>query len=898
MSVNKKKLEDPKFFSDDVVGLASDPTLVGLVTRTSHEEDDDSDSEDEKDEAPIAPFHVEVHWLTNLTLDPTIYHQNDLLLLDRSLLPGHVVLNPDDRRMCGIVTDAIILANLQKVNDHKEIVEKVDTKNLKEPYFDDGELVVMGNWIGSVDEFRLRIEIRFENGTTCRWREDCLYIDILEQDDFSKRNMFVPNRFYPGMKIKVHSRFPTFKDIEWLTESREVGDGVGHITQVFPAAADVHWTVFNPAASPGDDGQVDATRPCIHVDLLKDKDRLKPLKSKFEHATIRLGDMVMYCTETDRNIFATPDDGILVILYRVVNTSTVVSVLWQDGTITSGLASNRLYAPVVVDDSMMLPTEYVIHKSTDVAENADRDEKVGVIQKIDHVERTALVRWFNDGEDLDGLQETPTLHSLYELDEHPSYNPPILDRILLPSLPLASSVMDTNSVSNLNWIGEIVGTTLDGFCVIQFASGDEALIRPNEFMVVDENDLKEGEGEGDDAWSTDEEDEIFDDEEDEEEEEEGEKKSDGQKKQAKDRSKPLGREIHDEEDSSWETVSDDSEGEIDGKSKPKSSKLETPAKTSREIAKVLEAERITPPSSPYKPGKLELKEHESVFNWRGFDILDEAPPDLIAEDEFTSPPKNFLKRLQQEYKLLNNLPDGIKVQTYSTHLHLFRALVAGPYDTPYENGLFMFDISLGSDYPQSPPDVKFRSWSGGKLNPNLYEDGNVCLSLLNTWHGKQSESWSADSSILQFLISAQALILVKEPYYNEAGYNKFVGTMEGYDHSKMYNEKAYILSLKSILYILNHPPSTFITDIHEFYFSSDEKLSQVVRRAERIVNDSEIHSSRDEQVQDQGTVGDTNGDIMKVVSKGCVQMLKVLINQLKTKQKYKEIALWKADINR
>lgn len=79
-------------------------------------------------------------------------------------------------------------------------------------------------------------------------------------------------------------------------------------------------------------------------------------------------------------------------------------MLWQDGTITSGLASNRLYAPVVVDDSMMLPTEYVIHKSTDVGENADRDEKVGVIQKIDHVERTALVRWFNDGEDLDGLQ--------------------------------------------------------------------------------------------------------------------------------------------------------------------------------------------------------------------------------------------------------------------------------------------------------------------------------------------------------------------------------------------------------------------------------------------------------------------------------------------------------------
>lgn len=33
---------------------------------------------------------------------------------------------------------------------------------------------------------------------------------------------------------------------------------------------------------------------------------------------------------------------------------------------------------------------------------------------------------------------------------------------------------------------------------------------------------------------------------------------------------------------------------------------------------------------------------------------------------------------------------------------------------------------------------------------NLYEDGKVCLSILNTWEGERNEAWSAArSSILQ-----------------------------------------------------------------------------------------------------------------------------------------------------
>jgi len=43
-----------------------------------------------------------------------------------------------------------------------------------------------------------------------------------------------------------------------------------------------------------------------------------------------------------------------------------------------------------------------------------------------------------------------------------------------------------------------------------------------------------------------------------------------------------------------------------------------------------------------------------------------------------------------------------------------------------------------------------------QFNPNLYNEGKVCLSLLGTWQGGRGESWSAEySTVLQVLVSIQ-----------------------------------------------------------------------------------------------------------------------------------------------
>ena len=76
-----------------------------------------------------------------------------------------------------------------------------------------------------------------------------------------------------------------------------------------------------------------------------------------------------------------------------------------------------------------------------------------------------------------------------------------------------------------------------------------------------------------------------------------------------------------------------------------------------------------------------------------------------------------------------------------------------------------------------------------RFNPNLYNCGKVCLSLLGTWQGDQGESWHPKTStLLQVLMSIQALILVPDPFFNEPGYERNRGTPEGNAQSRSYNE--------------------------------------------------------------------------------------------------------------
>lgn len=84
----------------------------------------------------------------------------------------------------------------------------------------------------------------------------------------------------------------------------------------------------------------------------------------------------------------------------------------------------------------------------------------------------------------------------------------------------------------------------------------------------------------------------------------------------------------------------------------------------------------------------------------------------------------LLKAVMKEYKLLKeSLPADVWVRSYSNRVDLLSVMIRGPAKTPYEDGLFLFDIQLSPDYPRSPPLVHYISYNSERLNPNLYVEG-------------------------------------------------------------------------------------------------------------------------------------------------------------------------------
>ncbi|TKY49103.1 ubiquitin-conjugating enzyme E2 26 [Spatholobus suberectus] len=174
------------------------------------------------------------------------------------------------------------------------------------------------------------------------------------------------------------------------------------------------------------------------------------------------------------------------------------------------------------------------------------------------------------------------------------------------------------------------------------------------------------------------------------------------------------------------------------------------------------------------------------------------------------PPKNWAKKIQEEWRILEkDLPDSIFVRVYESRMDLLRAVIIGAEGTPYHDGLFFFDVFFPSGYPNVPPKVHYHS-GGLRLNPNLYGCGKVCLSLLNTWSGDKNEKWLPGvSTILQVLVSIQGLILNTKPYFNEPGYAHMSGSANGEKQSFQYNEDTFILSLRTMVYMMRKPPKNF-----------------------------------------------------------------------------------------
>lgn len=84
---------------------------------------------------------------------------------------------------------------------------------------------------------------------------------------------------------------------------------------------------------------------------------------------------------------------------------------------------------------------------------------------------------------------------------------------------------------------------------------------------------------------------------------------------------------------------------------------------------------------------------------------------------------------------------------------LWQAVIFGPDDTPWEGGTFKLVLEFTEDYPNKAPQVRFLT---KMFHPNIYNDGQICLDILQN-------QWSPIYDISAILTSIQSLLCDPNP---------------------------------------------------------------------------------------------------------------------------------------
>ncbi len=211
---------------------------------------------------------------------------------------------------------------------------------------------------------------------------------------------------------------------------------------------------------------------------------------------------------------------------------------------------------------------------------------------------------------------------------------------------------------------------------------------------------------------------------------------------------------------------------------------------------------------------------------------------FFASDNTNGMSNKSIIRISSELSSLkknlpNNWDTSVILRTSKNNLSLITFLITGPDDTPYHNGIFEFHGHFPNEYPSKEPKILLDTTGNGavRFNPNLYNCGKVCLSLLGTWNGSAAEKWNpSTSTLLQVLVSIQSLILVKNPYFNEPGWERQMHSMEGKKKSQEYNDNIRLQTLRwAIVDKIKNPPKGFEEFTKEHFRMKKKEILDVVK---------------------------------------------------------------------
>ena len=90
---------------------------------------------------------------------------------------------------------------------------------------------------------------------------------------------------------------------------------------------------------------------------------------------------------------------------------------------------------------------------------------------------------------------------------------------------------------------------------------------------------------------------------------------------------------------------------------------------------------------------------------------------------------NSLKILQNEFiNTIKNDTPGFSIGLFEDNVYIWDVSLIGPSDTIFENGIYECQIKFPKEYPMKPPKFTFKSQI---FHPNIYKNGEVCISILH-----------------------------------------------------------------------------------------------------------------------------------------------------------------------
>ncbi|XP_065912860.1 ubiquitin-conjugating enzyme E2 R2-like [Dysidea avara] len=173
-------------------------------------------------------------------------------------------------------------------------------------------------------------------------------------------------------------------------------------------------------------------------------------------------------------------------------------------------------------------------------------------------------------------------------------------------------------------------------------------------------------------------------------------------------------------------------------------------------------------------------------------------------------------------------------------MYLWRVAIFGPPETPYEGGYFKALIKFPLDYPYSPPSMKFVS---PIFHPNVYEDGEVCISILHPPiddpHSGElpAERWNPTQTVRTILLSV--ISLLNEPNTSSAAnvdasvmyrkwvekkddrYVKFIRKQVESSKSEAAKDGIQVPTTREEYCKIQKEPTTASSDICDEYFYDD-----------------------------------------------------------------------------